>query len=228
MKLNRVSFLIIALNLPVILFSCNGSNGNYQEPILTEFDSLVSSEMLHDSIKNGILVRGMPMYIFKYVMKNWFVETRTVASFGSTQDLVNYGDFGDVYVDPGLKKYLDIYNTPQGLLYVWYGNEDFFSRKLEQNDSLLFFNDDKTIDTSIVGCLEGPRKLTISKSLEKKHVCLLETRQVSNTYKNSYFYNVSINGANINLKTIGMNLYPVYILELDGKIVGSFKYKRAK
>jgi len=225
-KSNKTILFIFLSILPIFFLSCSGANKLiYNDADTVKFDNNVSSETMKKDIRDKTLDKGMPFFIFRQVLEKYYVETRTVASYGSTQNLVEKGDYEMDYVDPNIKKYLDIYETPKGSLLVWYGYEDFSSRELERNDTILLFFDSNIIDTITVDCILGPYKLTTNKTLDKGNVKYTQTSQNSNTYKTSYYYNVDINDVNIRLKTVGNDLYPVYKMKLDNSFIKSFKFK---
>jgi hypothetical protein len=168
----------------------------------------------------------MPNYIFVEILKSCSIESGIqVASFGSIQKLLNYGPYGQVIQDPHIKIYLDKYSTPKGTLYVWYGYQDFYSMKTELNDTLILYSNDK-IDTALVLYLTTPRELRIDKDLEYTNVNYSEIHHQNPDIIISYYYNMRVQDSVVNLKTSGKDLYPVYHLILDNKVINSFRYRK--
>lgn len=208
-----------------IALSCS-SDCVYKEPDLLRFDSVVSSTSFRQNLRNGIISVGMPNYVIRNILERCIDETGIqVASIGSTQKLLEKDPLGFVYQDPNIQIYLDIYNTSQGKLYVWYMNPTFYSLKTEKGESILLFHKD-TIDTAKILYLTNRNRLRIDKDLDLDTVQYSEIHHRTHYIDVSYWYKLTVKDSVVNLITIGNDYYPVYRMNLDNKKVESFNYRK--
>ena len=207
-----------------------------REPDISMFDSTVYSENLRDSLKDGKLTAGMPHFVLNQLFRDWTESQEElkipVASPGSKQRLEETEGWGRKYVDPGIKVFLDEYDTPDGRLYVWYRRPDFYSMEVSSHDTLCIFYEDSII-CSPINYLNNSTVLTSKDSFPEipVHTALYaEIRYKEHPWREvSYWYKIEIlsNAKSFKLDETDYDLYPVELLELDNEPVTSFKWREA-
>jgi hypothetical protein len=216
----------IILFLVALFFLSCSSDCVYREPDLSRFDSVVISTSFRENLRKGIISVGMPNYIVRSVLDRCIDEMGIqVASIGSAQKLLEKDPLGFVFQDPNIQIYLDIYNTLQGKLYIWYMNPTFYSLKTERGESILLFHND-TIDTAKVLYLTNRNRLRIDKDLDLDTVLYSEIHHRTHYIDVSYWYKLTVKDSVVNLITIGTDFYPIYRMNLDDKKIESFNYRK--
>jgi hypothetical protein len=205
-----------------------------QEPDVQQFNETVYSIALRDSLKDGKLTAGMPYFVVTQLFKNWTDGIKEVkipvATLGSKQRLVEEEGWNRQYVDPNIKVFLDVYETPKGKLYVWYQRPDFYSMEVSARDTLYVFFEDSTY-TSAINYLTKSTVLSVKDSLAELPVqtdFYAEVRYNDHPWRIiSYWYNLEIlsNGRTFKIGETNYELYPVELLEFNNEPVTSFKWR---
>jgi len=233
MKKIKHSLMILISFLLFIQIGCS----NYpliQEPDVQQFNQTVYSIALRDSLKEGKLTPGMPYFIVTQLFKDWTDGIKEVkipvATLGSKQRLVEEEGWNRQFVDPNIKVFLDIYETPKGKLYVWYQRPDFYTMDVSARDTLYVFYED-SIYTSAINYLTKSNVLSVKDSLSELPT---QTNFYAEVHYNdhpwrtiSYWYILEIlsNGRTFKIGETNYELYPVELLEFNNEPVPSFKWR---
>ena len=233
MKIIKYRIIVLAAFL---IFSQVGCT-NYpalQEPDVQMFKETVDSEDLEDSLTHGKLTAGMPHFVVSQLFKKYSegsMELKVpVATLGSKQRLEEEEGWNRKYVDPNISTLLDIYETSEGKLYVWYQRPDFYSMDVSARDTLCIFYED-TVYCSVINYLNKSSVLTVRDSLPKIPVqtkLYAEIRYNDHLWREvSCWYNIEIlsNAKSFKLGDTNYELYPIELIEFDNEPVSSFKWR---
>ena len=233
MKKIKQSFTISFLLILFLQIGCT----NYpviQEPDVQQFNQTVYSSALRDSLIEGKLTAGMPYFVVSQLFKNWTDGIKEVkipvATLGSKQRLEEEEGWNRAFVDPNIKVFLDIYETPKGKLYVWYQRPDFYTMDISARDTLCITFED-TIISSAINFLTKSTVLSVKDSLSDLPT---QTNFYAEVHYNdhpwrtiSYWYNLEIlsNGRTFKIGEINYELYPIELLEFNNEPVTSFRWR---
>jgi hypothetical protein len=229
----KLSLMIIIGFLLFIQIGCS----HYpliQEPDVHQFKETVYSVALRDSLLEGKLTAGMPYFVITQLFKDWTDGIKEVkipvATLGSKQRIVEEEGWNRQFVDPNIKAFLDIYETPKGKLYVWYQRPDFYTMDVSARDTLYVIFEDSTY-SSAINYLSKSSVLTIKDSLSDLPT---QTNFYAEIHYNdhpwrtvSYWYNLEMlsNDRTFKIGEINYELYPVELLEFNNEPVTSFKWR---
>ncbi len=233
--MKRIEYIssVLVLLFVVLINGCTEYPA-IQEPDMDRFNQTVHSPALRDSLLAGKLTTGMPYFVASQLFEDWtpsIMEIKIpVASLGSKQRLKETEGLGRDYDDPDIKVFLDEYETEKGKLHVWYQRPDFYTMDVSARDTLCIFLED-TVICSVIKYLTKSSMLTIKDSLPQVSQdtnIYAEVRYKNHPWrKSSYWYALKIlnHGRTFKIKALNFEIYPIEILEFNGKSVSSFNWR---
>jgi hypothetical protein len=219
--------LLYAILFSASILACHSSVCTYRTPDKTAFDKAVLSPALRDSIRHSTIMIGMPYSVVRSVFSKCKGDTAiVVASSGSRQVLDESEGLFSHFHDPGIQIYLDKYRTSQGMLYIWYGNMNYYRAEIAQGDSVFLYSDSR-IDTANVVSLATKQILRINKSMKNvKAIPYAEIHSREFIGKQSFLYDLAaLDTTSIKQQTQSKAEYPVLHLELGSTVITSFHWK---
>ncbi len=225
MLLKYRSFILIFVTLAV-LQSCSHicMTGT---PDLAAFGNTVLSPALRDSMSHNTLTIGMPYSAVRMVFGGCGSDTSiAVASNGSRQALDETEGLYSHFHDPNIQIYLNKYKTPQGDLFIWYGNMNFYRAEVSKNDSLFLYLP-SGIDTARVSSLTKSQVLRADRSLVNGTVYpYAEIHSREHVGLISYWYHLDIiDSVTIKQESQTTPDYPILHMELGTSPITSFHWK---
>jgi hypothetical protein len=229
-RANQMGFIVMLGGL-VFLFAGCLVHHEVTSPDYERFEKVVSSPALRDSLQHGVITCGMPYFVVSQIFSKVSGERKIpVPSVGSRQRLGEREGLGRVYLDPNIRVFIDVYDTEDGELTVWYRYLDFYRASVAVNDKL-FLCGKRSIDSSMVQCLRDQFTLLLKDTLAslagQDSLYGVIVPEPDNPVPLSYWYPLSLSGKGfrITLKPANFEYYPIEALELKGKPVSSYQWR---
>jgi hypothetical protein len=229
----ELSCQLALLLLALVVMGCSTAN-KMTQPDFNEFEKVVASTSLRDSLRQGKLVPGMPYFVAETLFSNWQVRRHIpVASVGSKQELKEVEGWGRQYVDPNIRVFMEEYNTDVGTLTLWYQYPDFYRMNVSAGDTLYVFSKGRVF-SSLVGCLRSSDAIRVKdtlKTVPKGDTLYCEIHFVENPrspLNSSYWYLMRLlsDSQTFTLMPPSFRFYPIDQIELEGDRVPSFQWSK--
>jgi hypothetical protein len=204
------------------------------QPDYSEFEKVVASPALRDSLRQGKLAPGMPYFIAEILFSKWQVRKHIpVASVGSKQELQEVEGWGRQYLDPNIRVFMEEYNTDVGTLTLWYQYPDFYRMNVSAGDTLYVFSKGRVF-SSLIGCLRSSDAIRVKdtlKTVPKGDTLYCEIHYVENPRSPStisYWYLMKMlsDGQTFALLPPNFRFYPIDQIELEGHPKPSFLWSK--
>lgn len=223
----------VLLPAVLVVMGCSSTN-KITQPDYDEFERVVASTALRDSLRQGKLAPGMPYFVAENLFSKWQVRRHIpVPSVGSKQELKEVEGWGRQYMDPDIRVFMEEYNTDAGTLTLWYQYPDFFRMNVSANDTLFVFSKGRAL-SSLIGCLRSSDAIRVKDTLRivpKGDTLYCEIHYVDNPRSPStisYWYLMKMlsDGQTFALLPLNFRFYPIDQIELEGNRVSSFLWSK--
>ncbi|MDT8323147.1 MAG: hypothetical protein RRA94_03465 [Bacteroidota bacterium] len=208
-----------------------------QRPDHDTFAQRVPIPELKDSLRVGVLCAGMPYYVVREIFASHTDDCHTdtarqVPGPGSRQALRESEGWKRDYADPNIQVFLDTYEVPEGRLAIWYRKPDFYVMDVARNDRICIHAGDSAYCADIA-FLASRRALLLRQviDLPGNHTGSLSAVIFHDDHAwraQSWWTGITLQGGGerVTLTSIPHTLYPVELIELNGKRISSYRWSR--
>jgi hypothetical protein len=221
----RLTFCLL-LAVSAFLQSCSSICATHA-PDIAAFDKIVLSQAFRDSIRNNTLTVGMPYSAVRMVFGGCGSDTSIqVAALGHRQELIEHEGLYSTSQDPNIQVFLNTYKTPQGDLYIWYGNMNFYKAGISANDSAVLYSSSGILPAHVSSLVSSQKFCTDRKLIKGTAIPYAEIYSHDDATVVSYWYDLSVSDSvTVRQKTQSTPNYPVIHMELGTTVVTSFHWK---
>lgn len=220
-------FLLFAL----VLSGCCGTC-YVRSPDTDRFRAQVASHALRDSLEQGLICPGMPYWVVTDIFRDCgsCADTGlTVASVGSTQVLGEMEGLGRKYEDDAIGVLMDIIDTEQGELRIWYKRMDFYRARVEAGDVLNVYAGNTRYSVPIRHLIKPEAFVTArasAESLPPRQDSLYAEIVSAERTTTSYWYTLKhLGNAVFQFEPVGFDRYPIIKIALNGNNISSFRWQ---